>query len=57
MTGLPGELVTDHLHVDLLAHVVPNCPHEILVDPGLKLAHPVPLSAFAARALTGNAAW
>ena len=48
MTGLPGELVTYHLHIDCLAHVVPNRPYKILVDPGFKLAHPVPLSAFAA---------
>lgn len=41
MTGLPGELVADHLHIDLLAHVVPYCTHEILVDPWFKLAHPV----------------
>ena len=57
MTGLPGELVTDHLHIDLLAHVVPDCPHEVLVDPGLKLAHPASLSAFAALESAGVVAW
>ena len=57
MTGLPGELVTNHLHIDLLTHVVPNGPHEVLVNPGLKLAHPVLQSAFATRALTTNVAW
>ena len=56
MTGLPGELVTDHLHIDLLTHVVPNGPHEVLVNPGLKLAHPVLQSAFATGALTTNVA-
>ena len=56
MTGLPGELVSDHLHIDLLAHVVPDRPHEVLVDPGFKLAHPLPLSAFAAWEMTGNVA-
>ena len=48
-TGLPRKFVTDHLHIDLLAHVVPYSSHEVLVDPGLKLAHPIPLSAIIAR--------
>lgn len=36
----PRELVTDHLHVDLLAHLEPQVANEVLVNPRLKLAHP-----------------
>jgi len=36
----PGELVADHLDVDVLTHVVPNAAHKVLVDPRLELAHP-----------------
>lgn len=39
---LPGEFVADHLDIDGLAHVVPDAAHEVLVDPGLELTHPVP---------------
>lgn len=37
---LPRELVTDHLHVDLLAHLEPQVTDEVLVNPGLEFTHP-----------------
>jgi len=39
---LPRELVTDHLDVDLLTHLEPEVTDEVLVNPRLKLTHPVP---------------
>lgn len=39
---LPGELVPNHLDVDLVAHAEPHTAHEVLVDPWLEFAHPVP---------------
>lgn len=39
--AIPREFVTDHFHVNSLAEAEPNAPDEILVDPGLQLAHPV----------------
>lgn len=56
MTGLPGEFVTNHLHIDLLTQIVPDCAHEVLVDPRFKFAHPVLLSALAARELISSIA-
>lgn len=38
---LPRELVADHLDVDLLTHLEPQVADEVLVNPGLKLTHPV----------------
>lgn len=38
---LPRELVADHLDVDLLTHLEPQVADEVLIDPGLKLTHPV----------------
>lgn len=35
-----GELVADHLDIDLVAHAEPDAADEVLVDPRLKLAHP-----------------
>lgn len=43
----PRILITDHLHVDLLAHVEPDASHKILIDPGLQFAHPSSLDALA----------
>lgn len=40
MTGLPRELIANHLDVDLLAEVIPNSTHKIFIDPWLELAHP-----------------
>lgn len=37
---LPGELVTDHLDVDCLAHVVPNAADKVLIDPRFEFTHP-----------------
>lgn len=38
---LPREFVSDHLDIDLLAHSEPDTADEVLVDPWLKLTHPV----------------
>lgn len=38
---LPRELVTDHLHVDLLAHLEPQVTDEVLVNPRLEFTHPI----------------
>lgn len=38
---LPRELVADHLDVDLLTHLEPQVADEVLINPRLKLAHPV----------------
>ena len=46
MIDLPREFIANHLHIDLLPHVVPNSAHEIFVNPGLKLAHPIHVSAY-----------
>lgn len=40
----PRELVTDHLNVDLLAHLEPEVADEVLIDPRLKFTHPTWLS-------------
>lgn len=37
---LPREFVTNHLNVDLLAHLEPKVTDEVLVDPGLQFTHP-----------------
>lgn len=37
----PGKFVTDHLHINLLTHIVPDTANEVLVYPWLKLSHPV----------------
>lgn len=37
---LPSELVADHLHVDLLAHTVPQAADEVLINPRFKFTHP-----------------
>lgn len=39
--SLPREFVTDHLDVDLLAHTEPDAADEVLIDPWLKLSHPI----------------
>ena len=33
--SVPREFIPNHLNIDLLAHVVPNGTHKILIDPGL----------------------
>lgn len=38
---LPRELVTNHLDVDLLTHLEPEVTDEVLVNPRLKLTHPI----------------
>jgi hypothetical protein len=42
---LPRKFVADHLDVDLVAHTEPDGAHEVLINPRLKLAHPVCSSA------------
>lgn len=37
---VPGELVANHLDVDLLAHAEPEAADEALVNPRLELTHP-----------------
>lgn len=41
ISSVAGELVTNHLDVDLLAHAEPDGADEVLVDPWLKLTHPI----------------
>lgn len=38
---LPGELVANHLDIDLFTHLEPKVADEIFVDPGLELTHPI----------------
>lgn len=38
---LPRELVADHLHTDLLAHLEPKVANEVLIDPWLEFTHPI----------------
>jgi hypothetical protein len=38
--SVPSEFVPDHLHVDLLAHAIPQASDEILVNPRLEFTHP-----------------
>jgi hypothetical protein len=38
---LPGELVTNHLDVDLISHAEPDAAHKVLIDPGFEFTHPV----------------
>jgi hypothetical protein len=45
---LPRELVTDHLDVDLLTHLEPEVADEVLINPWLKLTHPILVSAWSA---------
>ena len=40
MGDIPRELVANHLHVDVLAHIVPNATDKVLVDPRFEFAHP-----------------
>ena len=40
MSDLPREFIADHLDVDLLAHVIPDGAHKVLINPWLELAHP-----------------
>lgn len=37
---LPGEFVTDHLHVDCLTHIEPDAADKVLINPRLELTHP-----------------
>ena len=39
--SLPREFVSNHLDIDLFTHIVPYTAHKVLVDPWLKLAHPI----------------
>lgn len=38
---LPGELVANHLNINLFTHLEPKVANEVFVDPWLELAHPV----------------
>lgn len=38
---LPGELVTNHLNINLFTHLEPKVANEVFVDPWLELTHPV----------------
>jgi hypothetical protein len=40
MAGSPSELVANHLDINLMTHSEPQSSDEVLVNPGLKLAHP-----------------
>lgn len=37
----PRELIADHLDVDLLTHLEPQVADEVLINPRLKLTHPI----------------
>lgn len=39
--GLPGELVANHLDIDLLAETKPDTTNKIFVNPWLEFTHPV----------------
>lgn len=46
VAGVARKLVTDHLDVDLLAHAEPDAANEVLINPWLKLTHPINMSAY-----------
>ena len=37
----PRKLVANHLDADGFTHVVPDVADEVLINPGLKLTHPI----------------